>query len=1634
MSTRSKNPKSSLNTTKKVRFGKDAIKRSYERESSPILSLKAPRTVETKTYDGKRSKTKKETGSKEFLGLGKQEVGNTSQLAPSQLGNTSQLAPSQVDSTSQVATSQVAPQEKTAANKPLEQTNTPETNTPEIMTTTSPEDNIKNNTDITKIKVPNTLIIYIKTRVPNHLKIKYEPYMTVPTSRSHVVYFDPLVKYRWRAIKDIPYGVPKDNLFTQFFEPNQFDTMINRTLSNLFYAQKPINLLEAKDKGIITNNINLTLQTLFKTNNLFYINKKPFTIVGAKYNKSDWSLDKKPIEELFGIPGINSTTIQQEADEELADIPESIRSGNLASINLAKNMNASNLASGLNNINGNITPELLSPKRAHKKRKLYSLNSRLESLFESLKENKVVNDDEQNIDLGKDPLTFTILLSPSMIAEYIQTNPESDFVKYYQEYTFSKSTLIASYNKFSNLELEIAQDATYYKDKRLLNRDVLDKIKKDAKGPILLNEVVNFLQKSSNKTSTSSNVKTKFDRYSEYKQTFDNILYDIVTYTSDYISKIVELASILNDIYKAQQDYFEKQKKLLVFIKKNYATFFPNMMGLDLVFRCINLDIYICSSIIKNNPSNKYSDSFFENFNNFTMFYQNLIDYQKKVFYHKENGKLSISNSFYIGQMQKYINNPRLILMQVEIYYIFYYRVMLFSYFNNYDIWQMYYYTIENATNILFLETTNLLEGTQVLLTDYNNQYGSESTKQMFQKNKIVGISYEKPPSPGISGGAVMIGGADPNLNVDQGNILGQNNDVIVNPDNANLLYTAGASSSSPTSSTTTAGPAPKPSSTSGDNPDDEPDPINLPTSQLILVDNYGNNVLYFLRKKKPNEKTTILIDQMQKYIRLLENYIELYNLIILYTYFLEVSCVRQRRLYAADVNRSEVNSKMSKSKEDLLRQIRETINSIPSSIQIEDIEFPDISLADIRITGRPVNMDEADLDRLLDIVKRGINDNKNYQKYTDGRIQNMKNAIKKLKAKCEGVEDLFPITEDTNFLTQCGKILDEVKIDIPEYTVRSTYWIKKEISNYNETLSLNVNSQMLLLQKQAVNDRIMKTKDTTSSDWVISNVKGDGDCFFVTLADTLNAQLDMLNATTNNPYTVPQTSVLLPGQPPINRYTVESLRRLVADNFTQENYIRLLTLMDIRQVDEQRDNPITLDVSGIPNIDLEDIYINDDPSTNYYQWLVLNYDPDTYMPNGFKTLDEVRQTIQAKCRDDDGNLRRCFWADQTAIYIIENVLKIKIIPITLKDININTFYVGDRIRLEDNGMKIYKNNDDKLPKVEQIIVGIDELTSPVEITYYLIDDTGTQGTLTVKKRKNIFNYIDHESVITIDFLNTYAQDPPIDFDDYIFMFYDKDNHYDIVMNLGTKKYVYKFDEIPEYILYSIYNKYYRFNSSLEARDNNSFSKIPKFLDKFLKFQEEYTKYETENADKDIHRIPLVYGGKNASEKYSEFKPYSYYTPGADRVYGLPPSGYPGMGYPGMNYPGMGYPGMGPPYSRKYASPYRSLPYSKSPYSDNSGYKYSIKEMKSKLSFYIEIELEVYPGKSANIFQKSVIRCQSTYERIREAYAEIFGLTYAPLEMRENAAYIYSSNKGTKKTSKNIKTNNSDNQKTMKRR
>ncbi len=146
------------------------------------------------------------------------------------------------------------------------------------------------------MSIPNTLSIFINTRIRNYPKIRYEPNMTVPKVRSQSVFFDPLIKLSNFTTRSLPNGVLKSEKYTQFFNKNEYNSLISRTISSSFTGQKKLTLKEATNAGNIDNNIRVTLDQLFAPNSVFYIKDKPYTIYSYNWTKGDWKVDTKSFE------------------------------------------------------------------------------------------------------------------------------------------------------------------------------------------------------------------------------------------------------------------------------------------------------------------------------------------------------------------------------------------------------------------------------------------------------------------------------------------------------------------------------------------------------------------------------------------------------------------------------------------------------------------------------------------------------------------------------------------------------------------------------------------------------------------------------------------------------------------------------------------------------------------------------------------------------------------------------------------------------------------------------------------------------------------------------------------------------------------------------------------------------------------------------------------------------------------------------------------------------------------------------------------------------------------------------------------------------------------------------------------
>ena len=143
-----------------------------------------------------------------------------------------------------------------------------------------------------QIYKPNTLTILINTKIRNHRMLYYKPYMTTPGESSKHVCFDPLVKLNQSIVNRIPENSPKDEIYTQFFRRNEFNSLLKRTLSQ---SMQPIYTFEdAREGGVTDHNIKVTLDTLFKEGNQFYINGESYVVNGFDWVQGDWEIDTRP--------------------------------------------------------------------------------------------------------------------------------------------------------------------------------------------------------------------------------------------------------------------------------------------------------------------------------------------------------------------------------------------------------------------------------------------------------------------------------------------------------------------------------------------------------------------------------------------------------------------------------------------------------------------------------------------------------------------------------------------------------------------------------------------------------------------------------------------------------------------------------------------------------------------------------------------------------------------------------------------------------------------------------------------------------------------------------------------------------------------------------------------------------------------------------------------------------------------------------------------------------------------------------------------------------------------------------------------------------------------------------------------
>lgn len=176
-------------------------------------------------------------------------------------------------------------------------------------------------------KLPQTLIIYIKTNIPKYGYITYLPKMSNPHTSEHSVSFTTQLKltkeciHEFKLQKDKNTEQDKDDFI--FFHSSEFNNLVRfcATKNKAVQSDFDKSLKYYTNQGNISNNIQLIINELFKKDNVLYLDSKPYIIYASTVNANAWQLDTKP---LHLIPHNLISTADREYDTLAVECPDCI--------------------------------------------------------------------------------------------------------------------------------------------------------------------------------------------------------------------------------------------------------------------------------------------------------------------------------------------------------------------------------------------------------------------------------------------------------------------------------------------------------------------------------------------------------------------------------------------------------------------------------------------------------------------------------------------------------------------------------------------------------------------------------------------------------------------------------------------------------------------------------------------------------------------------------------------------------------------------------------------------------------------------------------------------------------------------------------------------------------------------------------------------------------------------------------------------------------------------------------------------------------------------------------------------------------------------------------------------------------
>ena len=594
---------------------------------------------------------------------------------------------------------------------------------------------------------PNNITILLHTRIRGYPNIKYEPSMSIPGIKSKTVFFDPLIKLNNKVIESSD----------QFFNKGEFDSLLNRTISSSYLGQRKIDFDTAKKNGYIDNNIQVTLNQLFKPNSLFYVKGNPFTINGYEWNVGDWRVDTKSFEKDFqniynygygtnGLIRYDMTRLDEEqAERELSEFkkkhPDAFKgkvTGKLSEFadyyedeneGEGNEGELSGVGMGLSN-EGSVSAvqkdkETIAREKKEKDEQIRKNvpGSAQNLLMNQLKFNDSIRSDSKTPSLNNDPITLSIIYSADR--DYLTDIKNNQQLQELYSQFLKKMKELGNVNKlykvrlgidYENNEKETNNSSGKIKSVLQLKKeydeysDATFKIIQEKKhDDITLNDILN-------------NEKIKTELFASLNK--------LINIKKEYLKKTVEVLKLFEQKIIIQHEYIQtfvqfytalglvKEHQLLILDKeKNRGSEF----ALNITIELIKFDTETYTSLWKN-------EDYISQLNGIQEDVQNKI----KGLNHSIEKMYNVREEF-----ENIYNHPELLNIEKYQYDCYYLNIILYSQKNEYIMWR----TLSTRSDEYFKKISDVvfknITETFRLFQNYNDTYDSAERAAFLQKLEI---------------------------------------------------------------------------------------------------------------------------------------------------------------------------------------------------------------------------------------------------------------------------------------------------------------------------------------------------------------------------------------------------------------------------------------------------------------------------------------------------------------------------------------------------------------------------------------------------------------------------------------------------------------------------------------------------------------------------------------------------------------------------------------------------------------------------------------------------------------------------------------------------------------------------------